>query len=204
MIGAAAGSFLAGCILVLGPPGGSPLGEAICAFAREQVGERVGDGQCSTLATLALESAGAKTVRDFPPRKGDGDEVWGEEVRNPRDVHPGDVVQYRKVQFRRMTVIRRGAMRAPGIEIVTNDHHTAIVAKVLGRRRFVIYEQNVTRPGEPEGMKWVVRESPLDLAERVRGTIRFYRPVPREGAGPRGPGMEPSPPQQPEEGVRTP
>lgn len=205
MAGYAAGSLFLGCIFALGPPpAGSPLGEAVCRFARERVGERAGDGQCSTLASLALDAAGAKTSRDFPPRKGDGDEVWGEEIRSPKDVRPGDVVQYRKVQFRKMTVIQRGAMRAPGIEIVTNDHHTAIVAKVLGRRRFVVYEQNVTRPGEPEEMKWVVRESPLDLGERVRGTIRFYRPVPRVGEGSAGDGAGAIPDPGAEAEVRMP
>lgn len=158
----------------------SALGEAVCRFAREHVGQQVGDGECSSLAIAALRAAGARTTHDFGVG-GDGqDYAWGEEVRKPTEVRPGDIIQFRDARFRRTALVRRGNMLVRQIETVACDHHTAVVVKVLKPRRYLIAEQNVIWPGEDEEKQRLVRLRPLDLGERVRGTIRFYRPVKRE------------------------
>src|SRR5881394_705365 len=75
------------------------LAEKIVAFCRLHKGEKVGDGECSSLADHALSESGGKGRTKEEPNK--GDYVWGEPVYveavpaegKRSDIRPGDIIQ---------------------------------------------------------------------------------------------------------------
>ena len=148
------------------------LNEKVVAFARSQVGAKVGDGVCTTLAVEALARAGAK---QYPLDRGDGDYVWGRRIESPKDANPGDVLQFRDAVF-------KGRQRYSGGRIVfwnqTYPHHTAIVAAVkLDGKVLTILHQNVGGQGVDEAGKKTVQESTLRMDSLQKGgSVRIYRP----------------------------
>ncbi len=152
--------------------------EAILAFARGQVGERVGDGECTTLVVEAFRAAGARRLPPFGP---DADYVWGDLVEDRAEVRPGDVLQFRDARFKgRRRVVRNG--RAV-VERWSRSfpHHSAIVDEVLDRGRvLVILHQNIGPPGSTEDERKVVRRDTLRLTELQKGGwVKAYRPLAR-------------------------
>ena len=99
------------------------LNKKVLGFASARQGEKVGDGECWTLAARALEKAGARR---------DGIYRFGREL-GPRDViFPGDVIQFEKVK----------------IGSATMPHHTAVVYEVLGSDKLEIIHQNFGSAGK--------------------------------------------------------
>lgn len=143
------------------------LNEKVVAFARSNLGKRVGDGECTALAVEALRHAGARRPR---PRSG----VWGDELEALVDARPGDILQFEDAVFVRSRTRPDGAVVT---QTFSFPHHTAIVARV--RRRgprpvFVILHQNVGVEGEEAR---AVQEWTIDLGEKRRGSVKAYRPV---------------------------
>ncbi|MDE0821296.1 MAG: hypothetical protein OSA95_09255, partial [Opitutales bacterium] len=82
-------------------------------FCRENMGKKVGNGQCTEVARYALKSAGAQSRQknvDFPAK---GDYVWGKsiaclettgrglkETGNRKDIQAGDIIQFRDVKMK--------------------------------------------------------------------------------------------------------
>jgi hypothetical protein len=158
-----------------------PLGAKVVAFCEQNKGQQVGNGQCSTLASLALKEAGAKRRgKDHP---NEGDYTWGElvftlkaEPAGPKgegkrsEIRPGDIIQFRDVKFAGKRASGKGtySQSAP--------HHTAIVQHVEdGGATIKILHQNFAG-------KQVVQEMTMKLNDLKEGWLRFYRPVP-EAAG---------------------
>ncbi len=82
--------------VALGTPDDDPTPAAVVAFAREHLGTRVGNGQCTSLIVEAYREAGARR----PTREDEGSEVrWGEPVASFSDVRPGDVLTFRDAVF---------------------------------------------------------------------------------------------------------
>jgi hypothetical protein len=146
-------------------------GDEVVRFCRDNLGKKVGDGECATLAQEALKGINAKPFFEFKEDPGMSDYVWGELVfveefasgkrrRTPADGKPraGDVVQYRNAKF-----------RGPRLTF-TYPHHTSVVAEAKPNGDLVVFEQNMN--GKKEVMQSTVR--PAELAE---GWIRVYRPV---------------------------
>lgn len=141
------------------PPG--PAVEVL-RFARESLGQRVGDGDCAALVHAALESAGA----------GPG---YGDEVASLRDLRPGDILEFQDA------VLSRRRTRPDGAVLTTTAtmaRHLAIVSAVRRSRggpSISILHQNVTDegPGAPPDLvrEWTFRPSDLK-----RGTLHAYRP----------------------------
>jgi len=151
-----------------------PLNARVAAFARDHVGQKVGDGECTSLAVEALRSAGA---RRRPRNPGDGDYVWGRAVGSFRDALPGDVVQFRDAVFqgkRRVTKWRTITWRH------AYPHHTAIVAEVRDRgKTVVLLHQNVGPEGTPEEQRRVVSETTIRPDSLQKGgKVWIYRPIP--------------------------
>ena len=84
------------------------LAQKIVQYCKENLGKKVGDGECGTLAVEAMKSAGTKPFSDYKENPGPQDFVGGEPVfvlefvdgkrkREPADAKPkpGDVIQYR-------------------------------------------------------------------------------------------------------------
>jgi hypothetical protein len=152
----------------------APVNEKVVEFARSKLGQQVGDGQCTALAVEALQHAGARRPR---PRSG----AWGDELKSWRDARPGDILQFEGAVFVRRRVQDDGALVT---QTFSFPHHTAIVARVRKRGPqpvLVILHQNAGIEGsEDRG----VQEWTLDLAEKRRGTVKAYRPVADQPAGP--------------------
>ena len=151
----------------------SPVNEKVVAYAQSKLGQRVGNGECTTLAVAALRHAEARRP---DPVQG----VWGDELKSWRDVQPGDILQFENAVFVKQQVRGDGA-----IYTFTSSypHHTAIVAKVGKRRQkpiLVILHQNasVGEGDKDENDKKLVKEWTLDMGTMRRGTVRVYRPVP--------------------------
>lgn len=147
------------------------IAECVIKFCQEQLGKKVGDGECGTLAVQAIASAKGKPFHEFKENPGVQDFVWGEQVfvletkdgkrvRNPADAKPkaGDVIQYRDAVFR----------SSRGILLLA--HHTAIVGEVKSTGELVVYEQNMN--GKQQVTKGTLRPNELS-----GGWLRVYRPL---------------------------
>jgi hypothetical protein len=144
----------------------APLNDKVLEFARSKVGQKVGDGQCSTLAAQGLRRAGGRV------RRGD-DGTWGDELKSLLDVKPGDILQFDNALFTHTQFREDGAKIT---ETRSFPHHTAIVARVRKRGTkpiLVILHQNV-------GDSQIVQEWTLNVADKRRGTVKAYRPVPQK------------------------
>ncbi|HEX4608945.1 MAG TPA: hypothetical protein VH092_12130 [Urbifossiella sp.] len=157
------------------------INEKVLDYAKKSLGERVGNGECWTLAHDALGAAGAKSspqYRDFPSKD---DYVWGDlvlavttkggkqtEEVGPRklSIAPGDIIQFRGVVF-------SGPYPGGGNYTLTAPRHTAVVADVgPDGRTLGVLHQNWNG-------KRVVQELTFVLGDLTDGGVRVYRPLPR-------------------------
>jgi hypothetical protein len=136
-----------------------PLNAEVLAFAEENAGKKVGNGECWTLADEALRAAGAKR----PNTGGFGVYVFGKEVALKK-VLPGDILQFEGVRFER----HKSDGSWYWFEF---PHHTAVVAAAKGRT-ITLWNQHVN--GDKK-----VRKTVIDLDDLQKGTITAYRPVPQ-------------------------
>jgi hypothetical protein len=162
---------------------GPGMAERIVAFPRQRRGQRVGDGECFTLADRALGGAGAKSAADFGAVTPEADYVWGTSVALA-DVQPGDIIQFRNYRYDREVETRTSKEITTDEDFQERPHHTAIVERVDGNGAITILEQN-----SPDGSP--VTRSQLFFSNRettsgnrttkisVRGTFWFYRPQAR-------------------------
>lgn len=150
------------------------LNSTVLATSRNCLGRRVGNGQCTSLATHALATAGAAGIsRDFPAA---GDYVWGTLVtvvsKEPAGVkgiptlavvRGGDVIQMRNV-------LLNGGTPTGGTYRMMANHHTAVVESADPVRGTVtLLHQNWN--GGP------VQRDVFNLGDLKRGWLRVYRPV---------------------------
>ena len=155
-----------------------PVNEKVVAFAKKSLGEKVGNGECWTLANDALKSAGGKSSPAYRDTPNEGDYVWGElvygrEVKNGKlietgnaklKVVPGDIVQFRGSRF-------AGPRADGGTYTMTAAHHTAIVVNTTPDGKvFAILHQN------SNGNK-TVAEAMLTLTDLKEGWVKIYRPA---------------------------
>ncbi len=148
------------------------LNAKVLAFARASLGEKVLDGQCTSLARASIRDAGAKRY----PFEGGGDFVWGEPVASFREALPGDILQFRDAVFegKRWLTKRRWVSWKQEYH-----HHTAIVAEVRERGNVVVVlHQNVGANDAPDSEKQIVQEGTLRTNSlKEGGKVWIYRPV---------------------------
>lgn len=156
-----------------------PVNEKVLDFAKKNLGEQVGNGECWTLANNAVLAAGGKSSPSYRDSPATGDYVWGElvfgvsakggkqtEAAGKKAVAPGDVVQFRDARF-------SGPRPGGGTYSMSADHHTAVVAAVApDGKTFQILHQNWNG-------KKTVAEATLDTRDLKEGWIKVYRPQPR-------------------------
>lgn len=122
------------------------------------MGQRVGRGECWDLAAEALNAAGAEW---------NGDYGFGREVDPDHEpVHPGDIVQFERVEFR--------WEEGRDVHTIRMPHHTAIVMEVFGAMApgaYIIAQQNTEETGRKVGTGNLV------LSRRTKGKISFFRPI---------------------------
>lgn len=156
-------------------------GPSVLAFCRENIGKKIGTGQCASLASTALRNSGAAT-RKGPDWPAAGDYVWGDPVAQVKasftglkgtedlaHVEAGDIVQFHDTRF-------SGYNHADGgVYSMEADHHTAVVESVNpAGKTITVLHQNWNG-------KMVVRRQMLYLRGMTRGWLRFYHPVPTTG-----------------------
>ncbi len=166
------------------PPPLPPLNAKVVDFARAHVGRPVGDGICITLAAEALKVAGARPVR-FGDRE--GNYTWGRLVDDPKDVLPGDILQFRDAVFDGKRYVTRRRYVTWHQEY---PHHTAVVVKVEdGGKTLTVLHQNVALEGRPESEKGNVKENELRMDSLQKGGwVKAYRPEPPAPPGTDDPG----------------
>ncbi|MHC5545025.1 hypothetical protein ACYOEI_42860, partial [Singulisphaera rosea] len=117
-----------------------PLNAKVVEFAKANLGKKVGNGICITLAVEAIRDSGAKR---FPLNRSDGDYEWGERVETLADALPGDILQFRDALFKGKKRLPRGRWISWHHEYA---HHTAVVLAVSeGGRVVTILHQNAGR-----------------------------------------------------------
>jgi hypothetical protein len=120
----------------------------IASFCISKNGQRVGDGECWTLANEAFKSAGASRP------KGQS-RVWGRVVNPAREsLKPGDVIEFQNARFTDGNI--------------TGANHTVVVVKGGSREKFTIAEQNWGRKN--------VRVRDMNLNTLRSGKATVYRP----------------------------
>lgn len=155
-------------------PEAPELNKKVLEFARASLGEKIGDGECATLAARALREAGA---RRFVITR-EGEYIWGKLVRTVKpgenvtgEVLPGDIVQL------------RGALLTGKIGSDTFEHtypqHTAIVAAVKDDGKVVeLLHQNTGAFNARDEERRKVQRSTLRFGDLKKGTAKIYRPQP--------------------------
>lgn len=121
-------------------------------FAADNIGKRIGRGECWDLADRALRAAGAKPPKGY---------TFGDRI--PLDeIQPGDILQFTSARF-----------DEPGYwTIMGMPNHTAVVHAVGDTRAFIL-QQNF------DGKRHVTPYD-LNLNNLTSGQLEAFRPVPRE------------------------
>lgn len=133
------------------------LNDMIIGYVNKVMGTTVGRGECWDLAQEALDQNLADWTRPT---------TFGL-LRNPQtdEIKPGDIIQFRRLKLTEQLpggVTRWETFGAPD--------HTAIVYKVLGKKRYTVAHQNV-------GGKRSVITGNINLTKVTGGTYWIYRPV---------------------------
>jgi hypothetical protein len=148
------------------------LNRKIVQFCTDNLGKKVGDGECASLAFAAIAKVGAKGPSDLPapkPPMMKDDTVWGRLLDPKEDVLPGDIMQMRDVEIK---------FTSPRLSYsYSYPHHTAIVAEVKDKQKLIVFQQNVGGPDKTDEQRRLVQKDPLDLSAKVKGTIWIYRPL---------------------------
>jgi hypothetical protein len=153
----------------------APHNQKVLEFARDRIGKKVGDGQCTTLAVEALRYAGAKRY----PFDSSGDFVWGRPVASFKEALPGDVLQFRNAVFQGKRWITRRRWVSWHYEY---PHHTGIVLEVReGGQVVAILHQNVGARDADDATKQVVQEASIRPESlQAGGSVAIFRPVARD------------------------
>lgn len=129
-----------------------PLNEEVLKFASNNLGHKVGRGECWDLADQALRASGAEPARGY---------VFGERI-DVDDVIPGDILQFTSARF-----------DEPGYWVLMGTpNHTAVVQAVDEQRLFIL-QQNFS------GKRYVTTYD-FTPGNMTSGTLEAFRPIPRE------------------------
>jgi len=153
------------------------LNQKVLAFTKDNLGKKVGDGECATLAVQALREAKAKPWFISP----EGEYIWGKLVRTvtPKtnlggEALPGDIVQFRDVTT-------TGKVGGTTIE-ASYPLHTAVIAAVKDDGKIVeLLHQNYGEVQAKDEDRRKVQRSTLRFEDLQKGSIKIYRPAPRDG-----------------------
>jgi len=174
----------------LDAPSGSGSGASadvvlrVVGFARRHRGDRVGNGECFTLADRALSGAGARSAADYGTVTPDADYVWGTSV-SLGDLQAGDIIQMRDYRYdREVAVNNPDGSGSTDTSFEERPHHTAIVETVNGDGSVTVLEQNAPPGSAVRRSELFFRNTTTTAGRRtttvrVQGTFWFYRPQAR-------------------------
>jgi hypothetical protein len=133
------------------------LNGKVIAFVDKVMGSSVGRGECWDLAQKALDM----NLADW-----DRQTAFGRPLNPETDeIKAGDIIQFRSVKI--IEHLPGGATQS---ETLGAPDHTAVIYRVLGRKRYTLAHQNV------EG-KRIVMTSNINLSNVTGGKYWIYRPV---------------------------
>ena len=152
------------------------------SYARARFSQRVGNGECFTLADRALRASGLRSAGDFGAITADADYVWGTAV-TLADVRAGDIIQFRGYRYDRVVVTETAGGTTTEEEFQDRPHHTAIVERVNGSE-ITVLEQNVpSGTGVTRATLYFADSNSRNGGRRttvtVQGQFWFYRPQTR-------------------------
>ncbi len=126
------------------------INKKIIAFCDNQMGKKVGKGECWDLAASALNEASAKWESPYG---------FGKEINDKKEiVFPGDIIQFEGVK-----------LVYPDKSWKSFPKHTAIIYKVQSKGEYTIAEQN------SNGKRFVIL-SDVNLNNLNKGKYQIYRP----------------------------
>ncbi len=148
------------------------VSQTVLEFARSNLGRKVGNGECATLAIEGLKKAGTQ------PHFKDGGVVWGAERGSIEEAQPGDIIQFANVTF----IVRKKLPRG-GMSTFTYSfpRHTAILAAIKkakgdGPPVLTILHQNAGLVDQPEEERRKVSEWTIDLKDLQNGDLTAFEP----------------------------
>lgn len=153
---------------------GSPLttNQKVVVWARGKLGQKVGRGQCWDLGEHAVKQAGAHTSNDLGPVKDDSDYVWGDPIKDIKDVEPGDILQIRDHVVTTTTVIEYtfkdgSTIKETKESFAKRGHHTSIVnGKMDAKGAIRTLEQHVKPRGDVvQNMRLYTRDVPSEVTK---------------------------------------
>ena len=125
-----------------------PLNEGVLNFATNNIGNRIGRGECWDLADQALRAVGAVPARGY---------TFGDRI-DVDDVIPGDILQFTSARF-----------DEPGYWVIMGvPNHTAVV-QADGQDRLFILQQNFA------GKRYVTTYD-MNPDNMTSGTLEAFRP----------------------------
>jgi hypothetical protein len=150
------------------------LAQKVATWAQGKLGKKIGTGECWDLGEEALKQAGAMTSNDLGPVGDDTDYVWGDPVKDVKDVQSGDILQLRDHVVTTTTVTRYtypdgSWWEDTHEETAQRGHHTAIVNGKLDADGAVkTLEQHVKPLGEVvQNKKLYTRDVPPAVTTTV-------------------------------------
>ncbi|MCA9193362.1 MAG: hypothetical protein KDB03_16435 [Planctomycetales bacterium] len=166
----------------------------IVQFASNNLGQRVGDGQCFALVDQALRSIGARSASDFGDITPTANYVWGREVTIDL-VQAGDAIQFQNYSFQetittRVTNPDGSSSEETETRSESRPHHSALVSSVGSHGEMFVYEQNVNGQMVVQRNALLFRtltigpttsnaggvQTTVTRTITVTGQVKFYRP----------------------------
>jgi hypothetical protein len=148
------------------------LNAKLLAYAKANIGKKIGDGECTTLVNTGYQAVGARRDPPFGPNV---DYIWGTPIRDRTKVLPGDVIQFRDAVFK----TQKKSGNTITIYTFRLPHHTAIVSEARNSgAAFVILNQNSSDSTMGAAADLKVKSSFIKMADlQTGGKLWFYRPI---------------------------
>lgn len=137
-----------------------PLNDEMLEYIDENMGEKIGRGECWDVAQDFLDTIGADWSRPF---------TFGVELDPDYvEILPGDIVQFESVYIYSETTTETGYSYS--YQTLGAPDHTAVVYEVIEPGNYTFAHQNVS------GKRYIVT-SDANLNDMQSGSVWFYRPV---------------------------
>ncbi|HEY3998292.1 MAG TPA: hypothetical protein VGO93_05465 [Candidatus Xenobia bacterium] len=171
-------SWALGLLMTAAVVAQTALGAKVVHLAQADLGQQIGDGECTTLVDQVLRGAGARGLGSYGGYGPDTDYVWGTPIQL-KDVQPGDVIQFRNYHMTRRIQHADGSASNKTADA---PHHTGIVQTNDGNGQITIIEQSVGTPVQTNSLGFAsgtFNTHGDTITCTVTGQLWYYRPIAR-------------------------